>query len=210
MEDILASIRRILSEDETAQASVAGRIEEPEADDEADVLPLDESMLVDEPDALPTTAAATHVPPPSPPPAHSAALEPPFMTPDQDDTYPPARPEPEHAGPEHMRPRDMAAADMGTGGVDPADVKPGAPRGALVAPDAAAAAAASVGSLLRSLNVDRPQKVQVTRAGVTLEDIVRDELRPMLKGWLDENLAPLVERLVRAEIERVVGHARED
>jgi uncharacterized protein len=32
-------------------------------------------------------------------------------------------------------------------------------------------------------------------------------LRPLLKAWLDEHLAPLVERLVRAEIERVVGRA---
>ena len=37
----------------------------------------------------------------------------------------------------------------------------------------------------------------------TLEDLVREMLRPMLKAWLDDNLPPLVERLVRAEIERV-------
>jgi cell pole-organizing protein PopZ len=37
----------------------------------------------------------------------------------------------------------------------------------------------------------------------TLEDLVQDMLRPMLKGWLDEQLPALVERLVRAEIERV-------
>ena len=37
----------------------------------------------------------------------------------------------------------------------------------------------------------------------TLEDLVKDLLRPMLKAWLDDNLPPLVERLVRAEIERV-------
>ena len=37
----------------------------------------------------------------------------------------------------------------------------------------------------------------------TLEDLVREMLRPMLKGWLDDNLPGLVERLVRAEIERV-------
>jgi cell pole-organizing protein PopZ len=37
----------------------------------------------------------------------------------------------------------------------------------------------------------------------TLEDLVQDMLRPMLKGWLDENLPGMVERLVRAEIERV-------
>lgn len=37
----------------------------------------------------------------------------------------------------------------------------------------------------------------------TLEDLVREMLRPMLKGWLDDNLPGLVERIVRAEIERV-------
>ena len=37
----------------------------------------------------------------------------------------------------------------------------------------------------------------------TLEDLVRDMLRPMLKSWLDDNLPSVVERLVRAEIERV-------
>ena len=37
----------------------------------------------------------------------------------------------------------------------------------------------------------------------TLEDVVREMLRPMLKTWLDDNLPGLVERLVRAEIERV-------
>jgi cell pole-organizing protein PopZ len=37
----------------------------------------------------------------------------------------------------------------------------------------------------------------------TLEDLVQEMLRPMLKGWLDENLPHMVERLVRAEIERV-------
>ena len=37
----------------------------------------------------------------------------------------------------------------------------------------------------------------------TLEDLVKEMLRPMLKSWLDDNLPPLVERIVRAEIERV-------
>jgi len=37
----------------------------------------------------------------------------------------------------------------------------------------------------------------------TLEDLVKEMLRPMLKSWLDDNLPGLVERIVRAEIERV-------
>lgn len=41
------------------------------------------------------------------------------------------------------------------------------------------------------------------RNGRTLEDLVQEMLRPMLKAWLDDNLPEMVERLVRAEIERL-------
>ena len=37
----------------------------------------------------------------------------------------------------------------------------------------------------------------------TLEDLVKEMLRPMLKSWLDDNLPGLVERIVKVEIERV-------
>ena len=41
----------------------------------------------------------------------------------------------------------------------------------------------------------------------TLEELVRETLQPRLKSWLDDNLPGLVERMVRAEIERVSrGH----
>jgi cell pole-organizing protein PopZ len=43
----------------------------------------------------------------------------------------------------------------------------------------------------------------VKRHEPTLEDVVRETLRPMLKSWLDENLLRVVETLVQAEIERV-------
>lgn len=39
--------------------------------------------------------------------------------------------------------------------------------------------------------------------GRTLDDLVKEMLRPMLKVWLDDNLPTIVERLVRSEIERV-------
>lgn len=42
----------------------------------------------------------------------------------------------------------------------------------------------------------------------TVEDLVKEILRPMLKEWLDANLPDIVERLVRAEIERVSRTAR--
>ena len=75
--------------------------------------------------------------------------------------------------------------------------------GALIAPETEAAVASTVGGLLRTLG----DHVPVYRGGPTIEDIVREEMRPMLKQWLDTNLQALVERQVRAEIERIVGRA---
>jgi cell pole-organizing protein PopZ len=47
---------------------------------------------------------------------------------------------------------------------------------------------------------------QIVRSGETsLEGLVRDLLRPALADWLDKNLPPLVERMVAAEIARIVS-----
>jgi cell pole-organizing protein PopZ len=147
MEDILASIRRILSEDEAPSgAGAQSAREQPQEEGAEDgVLVLDPSMMVSDP-------------------AHEAE---------------PLSTEPA-----------------------PAPAPSEAPPATLVAPEAAAAAAVSVSSLVRTLT-DRA--VQVRSGGPTVEDIVREELRPLLKSWLDANLPSLVERLVRAEIDRVVG-----
>ncbi|WP_428979155.1 PopZ family protein [Hansschlegelia plantiphila] len=48
----------------------------------------------------------------------------------------------------------------------------------------------------------------LTNNARTLDDIVKEMLRPMLRSWLDDNLPPLVERLVRHEIERVARGGR--
>ena len=75
----------------------------------------------------------------------------------------------------------------------------------LVAPEAAAAAASSVGTLVRTL-----AEHHVARGLSRRPDAGGHRARgnaPDAEGWLDENLPPLVERLVRAEIERVVGRA---
>ena len=37
----------------------------------------------------------------------------------------------------------------------------------------------------------------------TIDELVQEMLRPMLKAWLDDNLPVIVERMVRQEIERV-------
>src|SRR5439155_16124753 len=60
------------------------------------------------------------------------------------------------------------------------------------------ATAAAVDSAFNAL----AQTVLVQNAK-TLEDLVKEMLRPMLQHWLDNNLPTLVERLVRQEIERV-------
>ena len=48
-----------------------------------------------------------------------------------------------------------------------------------------------------------PAETVLVQNSRTLDDLVREMLRPMLKAWLDDNLPTLVERMVRAEIERV-------
>ncbi len=47
---------------------------------------------------------------------------------------------------------------------------------------------------------------RIVRSGETsLEGLVRELLRPALAQWLDQNLPPLVERMVASEIARIVG-----
>jgi len=64
----------------------------------------------------------------------------------------------------------------------------------LLSPRATAAVDTAFNSLAHTVLMQNPR---------TLEDLVRDMLKPMLKAWLDDNLPNIVERLVRAEIERV-------
>lgn len=66
----------------------------------------------------------------------------------------------------------------------------------LLSTEAAGAAAASFGALAQNIAVSRGQ-------GRTLEELVQQMLQPMLKDWLDTNLPPMVEDLVREEIERI-------
>jgi cell pole-organizing protein PopZ len=87
----------------------------------------------------------------------------------------------------------------------PAPAPAAIPAETLVAPAVAAATSAALGQLLRTVAQERSSAV--TRGGPTIEDVVREEIRPLLKSWLDQHLPPLVERLVRAEIERVVNRS---
>ncbi|CAH0204622.1 DUF2497 domain-containing protein [Roseomonas sp. CECT 9278] len=158
MEDILASIRRILNEDE-AQPS---------------------------PDGAAAPAAEEAAPAPAAAPAAPGEPEPLLLTEDMM--------VPEPAAPAPALPAAQPAIALPEAGLD-----------SLLAPAVAAAATASVGQLLRAVSSERG--ATVTRGGPSIEDVVREELRPLLKSWLDQHLPAIVERLVRAEIERVTGRA---
>lgn len=175
MDDILASIRRILNEDEAA--AQATEATEPAAT-EAPIATASEAA------PPPRTPAPELAPPPvMPAPMARSGPDPVELTSDMLVT-PPNPPIPQAATSPRLGMEDASG---------------------LIAPAAAAAATASVGSLLRAVSSERG--AQVYRGGPSIEDVVREEIRPILKAWLDNHLPPLVERLVRAEIERVVNRA---
>lgn len=179
MDDILASIRRILNEDEkTTKPPPSG------------VLVLDPSMIVEE--GEPPAGSTSDEPLDEAPPANDTGLklgvEEATALATADDPVRSGLAFPDMPSPPPTMSRDAVAPDS-----------------PLVAPAAAAAAANSVGSLVRTLAAER--SAAVTRGGLTIEDLVREEVRPVLKEWLDTHLPPLVERMVRAELERVVGRS---
>ncbi|MBN8919460.1 MAG: DUF2497 domain-containing protein [Rhizobiales bacterium] len=77
--------------------------------------------------------------------------------------------------------------------VPPRSVEQDAPS-RLMSENATAAVSSAFGNLAHTVLMQNAR---------TLDDLVREMLRPMLKSWLDENLPGIVERLVRSEIERV-------
>ncbi|HVJ34615.1 MAG TPA: DUF2497 domain-containing protein [Terriglobia bacterium] len=76
----------------------------------------------------------------------------------------------------------------------------------LVAPEVAEAATASFAQLLqpgrRSEAPERP-----TGDGLLVETLVRQAVEPLLKAWLDTHLEPIVEKIVRREVERLARKA---
>ena len=174
MDDILASIRRILNEDE------AGAAQTPEAGATNPAKPAELPAS-----AIPAAARVEEKPAPVAPKAGPEPLE---LTPEMMVSPPVLSP-------------PLSAASFGAGALA-TQAEVGNASG-LIAPAAAAAAAASMGSLMRAVSSER--SAPVYRGGPSIEDVVREEMRPILKDWLDTHLPPLVERLVRAEIERVVN-----
>lgn len=48
-----------------------------------------------------------------------------------------------------------------------------------------------------------PSNLPSFRSGTTVEDLMMEAMRPLLKEWLDRNLPPMVERLVEKEIRKL-------
>jgi uncharacterized protein len=211
MEEILASIRRIIADDDANKT--APRPAEPP------------------PQAVAPAPAPRPAPPPQapPPPPRMAPPEPSIDEAVAADPEPMAEVEDQASDildlTEQMEapmpaPAPKAAAQFRTidGSFDvsydeekPAPPMPESPRRAFASDDSqpprieersnqllSGVTSAAVDSAFNTL----AQTVLVQNAR-TLEDLVREMLRPMLKAWLDDNLPGMVERLVRAEIERV-------
>ncbi len=199
MEDILASIRKILNEDEAATP--------PDTPAPAPYALTADMLLDDAPpvaDAAPLAMAEPAPPPMAAPLAMAEPAPQPMAAPlaMAEPAPPPMAAAAMLAAP---APETPAAAPEPPALPTVANYPPAADLSALVAPAVAAAAAASLGSLARAVAAERHSPVH--RGGPSIEDVVREELRPLLKAWLDTNLPPLVERLVRVEIERVVGRS---
>ena len=190
MEEILASIRRIISEDEPAEgegeAEAEPEDEAPEEEAQEEPLELTEEVTDEAPAA---EAAAAEEPEPEPEPAPEPAPE----------------PEPE-------APVELVAEEEqppGTSEEPPPPPVPSAPPGnTLVEPAVAAAASASIANIVGQIGTDSSTSPSGTMQK-TLEEVVRDALMPELKAWLDRHLPGLVERIVREEIKKMVRRAED-
>ncbi len=187
MEEILASIRRIISEDdapaETAQASAPAPEPEPAHEPEpepVEVSPamMDETPSIQDDDVLELTDRYEE------PAAETIG--------DLDVT--PSAPEPAWAPVPEPEPFPAAAAA-------PAPSSEG-----LIGAAAAGAAVSAFAGLTAA--VRKPAEPELPAgAGTSLEALVGSLLRPMLKEWLDANLPAIVEAQVRKEVERLARQA---
>ena len=202
MEEILASIRRIISEDdapaETAQAATAAAPEpetadEPGEDEAVSPALMDETPSVQEPVASEEDVLELTDTYEAPVAESIGDLD---VSPAGTDVDPfPVEavsesvfaPEPEH-------PADTASFDS------PKSYDP------LVGDSAAASAASAFAGLASSLRKPEPMETS-TPSGPTRDELARALLRPMLKEWLDANLPGIVEAQVRKEVERIARSA---
>ena len=81
---------------------------------------------------------------------------------------------------------------------------------ALFSTPAADATTQAFSRLLGNIPVEREENKRLYADGrITLEDITKDLLRPMLRQWVDENVPKMVERLVEKELEKLSRQARD-
>jgi uncharacterized protein len=203
MEEILASIRRIIADDDATKS--APRAAEPPGPAPARPAPpriLPEPIapaLLDAEEPAETAAVDTFDEPAEEEPSDILDLTESMATPAFEPPPPAANPAPS------ALPQFRKIETISDVGFDESEPKPAPPRNE--APSLHLGSEPGLLSRQTSAAVDSAfnalaQTVLVQNAR-TLEDLVREMLRPMLKSWLDDNLPGLVERLVRAEIERV-------
>jgi cell pole-organizing protein PopZ len=81
---------------------------------------------------------------------------------------------------------------------------------ALFSAPAAMATTEAFSRLLGNIPVEREENKRIYADGrITLEDIAKDLLRPMLRQWVDEHVPAMVERLVEKELEKLARQARD-
>ncbi|RZJ00453.1 MAG: DUF2497 domain-containing protein [Brevundimonas sp.] len=190
MEEILASIRRIISEDDAPAetATAAAPTAEPEAEAAPSPALMDETPSMQEPEASEEDVLEL-----------TEAYEPPVAESIGDLDVSPAEPEPfpvsesAYAEPVATQSPDHPAAS--TTSYDP-----------LVGDSAAASAASAFAGFASTLKKPEPADIQFP-SGPTIDEMVRGLLRPMLKEWLDANLPTIVEAQVRKEVERIARTA---
>ncbi len=192
MEEILASIRRIISDDEVKPAEAAP---EPEAAPVAPPEPVAAIALEIDDDVLDLGAEANLVPAPEPEPV--AASAPPVLE-DIDFLDATEQPAPPPAAPVAVAPPELMQA-FTPPPFQPAAAAPQFDMASLISDQTSTAVHSAFGALAHTV---------LSNNARTLEDLVKDMLKPMLKSWLDDNLPTMVERLVRAEIERVARGGR--
>jgi uncharacterized protein len=98
---------------------------------------------------------------------------------------------------------EISAPAVTVAAAQPRPASAGASSPSIVSQESEAAARASLATL--SSLIVKPSAPQA--ADNTLEGLVREMLRPMLKDWLDTNLPTLVEGMVAKEIARITGRS---
>ncbi|MGF1632086.1 MAG: DUF2497 domain-containing protein [Kiloniellaceae bacterium] len=115
----------------------------------------------------------------------------------------PAEAAPEEEAPEEEAPEEEAPA---AASLVPAPV---GEESEFVSAATAVEATASLAAVTKAAMANRQSDAVAIGGGRSLEDLVRQSLAPELKGWLDENLPDLVERIVREEIRKMVRRAED-